>query len=68
MVIRQYNYQQNEPSTPRTISNRPEVVLLEGILVLYDKKVRDLLSMMVFVDEDSDTRLARRSMFMLYFT
>ncbi|KCV70315.1 hypothetical protein H696_02644, partial [Fonticula alba] len=39
---------------------RPAVVLLEGILVLFDARVRGLLSMAIFVDEDSDTRLARR--------
>jgi len=37
-----------------------DVVLLEGILVLYDPMIRSLLSMKLFVDTDSDTRLARR--------
>lgn len=37
-----------------------DVVLLEGILVLYDVQVRDLMHMKLFVDTDSDTRLARR--------
>ena len=37
-----------------------DVVLLEGILVLYDHHIRDLLHMKLFVDTDSDTRLARR--------
>ncbi len=37
-----------------------DVVLLEGILVLYDAHVRDLMHMKLFVDTDSDTRLARR--------
>ena len=37
-----------------------DVVLLEGILVLYDNHIRDLLHMKLFVDTDSDTRLARR--------
>ncbi len=37
-----------------------DVVLLEGILVLYDSGVRDLMHMKLFVDTDSDTRLARR--------
>lgn len=36
------------------------VVLFEGILVLYDADVRDLMHMKLFVDTDSDTRLARR--------
>jgi uridine kinase len=37
-----------------------EVVLFEGILVLYYREVRDLLHMKLFVDLDSDTRLCRR--------
>ena len=37
-----------------------DVVLFEGILVLYDPEMRDLMQMKIFVDTDSDTRLARR--------
>ena len=37
-----------------------DVVLLEGILVLYDPQIRELMHMKLFVDTDSDTRLARR--------
>ena len=36
------------------------MVLLEGILVFYNKEVRDLFDMKLFVDTDADTRLARR--------
>eukprot|EP01083_Nonionella_stella_P039585 107647_1 len=51
-----------------THSRRPEtetiygadVVVVEGILSLYHKDIRDLLDLMVFVDADSDLRLARR--------
>lgn len=37
-----------------------DVVLFEGILVLYDQEMRELMNMKLFVDTDSDTRLARR--------
>ena len=37
-----------------------DVILFEGILTLYNKNIRDLLDMKIFVDTDSDTRLARR--------
>lgn len=37
-----------------------DVILFEGILVLYDREMRDLMHMKLFVDTDSDTRLARR--------
>eukprot|EP00128_Syssomonas_multiformis_P002829 Colp12_sorted_trinity150504_noHs@26772 len=38
----------------------PDVILLEGILVLYIPELRDLMDMKLFVDQDSDVRLARR--------
>lgn len=37
-----------------------DVVLFEGILVFYFQSIRDLFHMKLFVDTDSDTRLARR--------
>ncbi|XP_068191047.1 uridine-cytidine kinase 1 [Antennarius striatus] len=37
-----------------------DVVLLEGILVFYSQKVRDMFHMKLFVDTDSDVRLSRR--------
>lgn len=40
-----------------------DVVLFEGILVFYFPKIRDLFHMKLFVDTDSDTRLARRGNF-----
>ena len=38
----------------------PQVILLEGLFTLYDASLRDLLDLKIFVDADSDTRLARR--------
>ena len=43
--------------------NPTEVVLFEGILVLYYPEVRNLLNMKLFVDLDSDTRLCKRGKF-----
>lgn len=37
-----------------------DVVLFEGILVFYFPAIRELFHMKLFVDTDSDTRLARR--------
>lgn len=44
-----------------------DVVLIEGILVFYFPEVRDLFHMKLFVDTDSDTRLARRGKFLKNF-
>jgi uridine kinase len=37
-----------------------DVILIEGTLVLYPKDIVNLMFMKVFIDEDSDERLARR--------
>ena len=37
-----------------------EVIIVEGIMALYDKSMRDLMDIKVFVDTDADIRLARR--------
>lgn len=37
-----------------------EVIILEGILILNEEKIRNLLDIKVFVDTDSDVRIIRR--------
>lgn len=37
-----------------------KIILIEGILVLEDKKIRDITDTKVFIDADSDVRLQRR--------
>lgn len=43
----------------KTIQPLP-VVIVEGILILTDPKVRDLLDLTIFIDVEPDIRLARR--------
>ncbi|XP_019447037.1 PREDICTED: uridine kinase-like protein 3 isoform X1 [Lupinus angustifolius] len=40
--------------------NPSDVIILEGILVFHDPRVRELMNMKIFVDTDADVRLARR--------
>ncbi|XP_059662352.1 uridine kinase-like protein 3 isoform X1 [Cornus florida] len=40
--------------------NPSDVIILEGILIFHDPRVRDLMNMKIFVDTDPDVRLARR--------
>ncbi|GJN15644.1 hypothetical protein PR202_gb02578 [Eleusine coracana subsp. coracana] len=40
--------------------NVSDVIILEGILVFHDQRVRDLMDMKIFVDTDADVRLVRR--------
>ncbi len=45
----------------RTIKVEPrDIVILEGILILEDKNLRDLLDIKIFVDTDVDVRIIRR--------
>ena len=37
-----------------------KVIILEGILALYDKKIRDLANIKIYVECDSDIRFIRR--------
>ncbi|CAG9836863.1 unnamed protein product [Diabrotica balteata] len=56
-----YDYRNHSLSKDEILTIYPaDVVLFEGILVFYFPEVRKLFHMKLFVDTDSDTRLARR--------
>jgi uridine kinase len=40
------------------------LIIIEGILVLYDRRIRNLLDIKLFVHADADIRLGRRSNFL----
>ena len=45
---------------PETLHIEPrEVIIVEGILALYDQKLRDMMDLKIFVDADPDERLIR---------
>ena len=45
---------------PGTVHVEPKpVIIIEGIMTLFDKKLRDLMDLKIFVDTDSDERLIR---------
>lgn len=47
--------------TDRTVTVPPtKVILVEGILVLHNQKLRDLFDIKVYVDADADVRIIRR--------
>ena len=46
-------------NTTQKIKPAP-VIIIEGILILTDKRIRDLLDLTIFVEADPDIRLARR--------
>ncbi|MFG6114240.1 uridine kinase [Halobacillus sp. MO56] len=57
-----YDYKMHTRSN-ETIHVEPrEVIIVEGILVLEDERLRDLMDIKVFVDTDADVRIIRRLM------
>ncbi|KAK9052383.1 hypothetical protein SSX86_029012 [Deinandra increscens subsp. villosa] len=58
--ISDYDYKTHKKSGPGRMVNPSDVIILEGILVLHDERVRDLMNIKIFVDSDSDVRLGRR--------
>ncbi|XP_065874739.1 uridine kinase-like protein 5 [Euphorbia lathyris] len=55
-----YDFKRHKSVGPGQQVNPSHVIILEGILVLHDPRVRGLMNMKIFVDTDSDLRLARR--------
>ncbi|XP_039047079.1 uridine kinase-like protein 5 isoform X2 [Hibiscus syriacus] len=58
--IPNYDFKTHKSIEPSRLVNPADVIILEGILVLHDSQVRNLMNMKIFVDIDSDVRLARR--------
>ena len=57
--IYDYKTHTREKNTSRKINNI-NVIILEGIFALYTKKIRDLMTIKLFVDTPSDIRVLRR--------
>ena len=55
-----YDYTVHTRSTETVKVRAKKIILIEGILVLYEKKIREITDTKVFVDADSDIRLKRR--------
>ncbi|KAL2529016.1 Uridine kinase-like protein 5 [Forsythia ovata] len=58
--IPNYDFKRHQQIEHSRMVNPADVIILEGILVLHDSRVRGLMNMKIFVDTDSDVRLARR--------
>ncbi|WP_071131680.1 uridine kinase [Enterococcus timonensis] len=55
-----YDYAAHTRSKEIVRQEPKEVILLEGILILEDKRLRDLMDIKVYVDTDDDIRIIRR--------
>ncbi|MGM7635702.1 uridine kinase [Bacillus sp. Hm123] len=57
-----YDYVQHTRSAETIVMKPQNVIILEGILVLEDPRLRDLMDIKLFVDTDADIRIIRRMM------
>lgn len=55
-----YDYLQNKRSAKSLTTQPTRVIILEGIVALYDPRIRRLMDFKIFVKTDDDERLARR--------
>lgn len=55
-----YDYQKHTRSDEVIHHEPQEVIIVEGILVLVDKGLRDLMDIKLYVDTDDDIRIIRR--------
>ncbi|WP_158233024.1 MULTISPECIES: uridine kinase [unclassified Sporosarcina] len=55
-----YDYTLHTRSAEKVTVDSQDVIILEGILVLEDERLRDLMDIKLFVDTDSDIRIIRR--------
>lgn len=55
-----YDYARHTRSMETTYQEAREVIIVEGILILDEERLRDLMDIKVYVDTDDDIRLARR--------
>ncbi|MCR2820483.1 uridine kinase [Lederbergia panacisoli] len=55
-----YDYKQHTRSNETIHVEPKEVIIIEGILVLEDERLRNLMDIKIFVDTDADLRIIRR--------
>ncbi|KOM32702.1 hypothetical protein LR48_Vigan01g225800 [Vigna angularis] len=56
-----YDFKLHQRSTDKSRQvNGSDVIIMEGILVFHEQRVRNMMNMKIFVDADPDVRLARR--------
>ncbi|WP_353989095.1 uridine kinase [Pediococcus argentinicus] len=55
-----YDYQESTRSAETVLQEPRDVIILEGVLILDDERIRDMLDIKVYVDTDDDIRIIRR--------
>ncbi|MFC6465373.1 uridine kinase [Marinilactibacillus sp. GCM10026970] len=55
-----YDYTKHTRSSEVIVQEPKEVIILEGILILEDSRLREMMDIKVYVDTDDDIRIIRR--------
>lgn len=57
-----YDYEIHNRKKEKIIVEPKEIIIVEGLLVFYEERIRELLDIKIFVDTDADIRVMRRIM------
>lgn len=55
-----YNFANHNREEDRVRVEPKKIIILEGIMILFDEKLRELMDVKIFVDTDADIRILRR--------
>ncbi|NLK44080.1 MAG: uridine kinase [Tissierellia bacterium] len=55
-----YDFEQHTRKKETVTVEPKDIIILEGILILFEEEIRDLLDIKIFVDTDADVRVIRR--------
>lgn len=55
-----YDFSEHTRAQGTSCVEPKDIIVLEGIMILEDKRLRDLMSIKIFVDTDADVRIIRR--------
>lgn len=55
-----YDYKEHTRSNDVVVIDPKDVIIVEGILILEDERLRDMMDIKLFVDTDADIRIIRR--------
>ncbi|MCT4595053.1 MAG: uridine kinase [Anaeromicrobium sp.] len=55
-----YNFSKHTRETKTVTVYPKDIIILEGIMILEDEKLRELMDIKIFVDTDADVRIVRR--------
>lgn len=60
VIIPEYDYSTHTRKNTGILCHPVKVIIIEGILIFTDRRLRDLMDLKIFIDVDADTRFIRR--------